>query len=367
MATIKPFRATLPNLDKIEDTAAFFEQVKEQYSLFYQQGFFKSLKEEVFVVYRLSNERRTFTGLLACTDIKDYLKGKIIRHELTLEEKEKKMAGLVKERGAMIKPTMLTYPKVDAISLLLHQCADEYPLLYEVEFRGARHRFYAIKKQKHIDELVRLFAKYVSRTYIADGHHRFATTANLYKENKAIRYQLSGFFSADQLEIHEFNRLVETLNNYSSKGFKAELRKFFIIKKLREARKPKAAHEIIMHLNQKWYALMLKESELRKLSEASPSEKLDVSLLNKVVLHRVLGIKNVRSDVRVKYLEGTKGLEEVRRKVSKSQHRVGFILHPIGMEEFMTVSDAGEILPPKSTFFAPRMRNGFVVHQFKES
>jgi len=364
MATIQAFRATLPDLDKIDDTDTFFDEVKECYPLFYKQGFFNSLTEKTLVVYRLRNDRRTFTGLLACTDIKDYLKGKIIRHELTLEEKEKKMARLVKERQAMIKPTMLTYPKVTAISDLLAQCIKDYPAGYQLNYKETEHSFHFVTKEKDINKFVQLFETHVPKSYIADGHHRFATTANLYKENNAHRFQLTGFFSADQLEIHEFNRIVETLNNYSPKGFKAELRKFFIIKKLQAPRKSEEPHEIIMHLNQKWYALMLKESELIKISEASPSEKLDVSLLNRVVLHRVLGIKNVRSDTRVKYLEGIKGLEEVRRKVSKSQHRVGFILHPIEMKEFMSVSDAGEILPPKSTFFAPRMRNGLIVHQF---
>jgi len=166
------------------------------------------------------------------------------------------------------------------------------------------------------------------------------------------------------LEINEFNRIVETLNDYSPKEFVAQLERAFDIIPLSKPRKPKRVNEIVMHLSKDWYALRLKEEEIEKLTKYSPAERLDVSILNRLVIKDILGIKDVRSDARVRYVEGTKGIEEIQRKIGKKDNRVGFILYPINGKSFIAVSDGGETLPPKSTFFTPRMRNGFIVQTF---
>ncbi len=365
MAIIKTFKPTLPDLDKIKDADTFFGKVKEEYPDFWKQGYFKTLDEEVMVIYRVKNTRGSFVGLIACTDVEEYLKGNIVRHELTLAEKERKMMALVKVRQAMIKPTMLTYWEVEEITATLFEYIEKYPIHHQIHFEGEIHDFFLINKKKHISTLINLLKKHLPKTYIADGHHRFATAANLYKVDEARRYQLTALFGSDQLDINEFNRIVETLNHYSTKDFKAELRKYFIIKKLEAPRKPQTSQEIVMHLNKKWYTMHLKDSEKAKLKNLPLSQQLDVSILNRYVLQHILEIKDVRSDTRVKYVEGTKGLQEVQRKVGNSQHKVGFVMYPINGKEYIGVSDAGETLPPKSTFFTPRMRNGFVVHRFE--
>ncbi len=365
MATITTFKATLPDLKKIEDTDWFFAQAKEYFPQFIKEGYFKAAgQEDVMVIQRVKNSQGNFVGLIACTDIKDYLSGKIVRHERTLEEKERKMMALTKERQAMIKPTMLTYLKIQEITDLLLKYAEKYPAHHQINFLGEKHSFHIIDKEKHTKKLARMFKKHLPKVYIADGHHRFATAANLYKENPEKRYFLSALFGSDQLEINEFNRVVETLNDYSPKEFLAQLEKAFDVVPLSKARKPKRVHEIVMHLADDWYALRLKEKEIEKLTKYSPAETLDVSILNRLVIKDILGIKDVRSDERVRYVEGTKGVEEIQRKVGKKDNRVGFILYPINGKSFITVSDSGETLPPKSTFFTPRMRNGFIVQRF---
>ncbi len=362
---IRAFKAKLPNLKKIEDTDWFFAQAKEYFPQFMKEGYFKSAgQKEVMIVQRVKNAQGDFIGLMACTDIEDYLAGKIVRHEHTLEEKERKMMSLTKERNAIIKPTMLTYLKIQEITDLLLKYTEKYPAHHQINFLGEQHSFHIIDKEKHTKKLARMFKKHLPKVYIADGHHRFATAASLYKQNPERRYFLSALFGSDQLEINEFNRIVETLNGYSPKEFLAQLEKTFDIIPLSKSRKPQRIHEIVMHLAKDWYALRLKEEEIEKLSQYSPAESLDVSILNRLIIKDILGINDIRSDARVRYVEGTKGIKEIQRKINKKDNRVGFILYPIKGKSFITVSDSGETLPPKSTFFTPRMRNGFVVQMF---
>jgi len=362
--TIRTFKATLPDLKKIEDIDWFFAQAKEYFPQFMKEGYFKSGQEGVMVVQRVKNTQGDFVGLIACTDIEDYLAGKIVRHERTLQEKERKMMALTKERNALIKPTMLTYLKIQEITDLLLKYAEKYPAYHQINFLGEQHSFHIIDKEKHTKKIARMFKKHLPKVYIADGHHRFATAANLYKQNPERRYFLSALFGSDQLEINEFNRIVETLNDYSPKEFVAQLERRFEIIPLSKPRKPQRVHEIVMHLAKDWHALRLKEEEIEKLTEYSPAERLDVSILNRLVIKDILGIKDVRSDARVRYVEGTKGIGEIQRKIGKKDNRVGFILYPINGKSFIAVSDSGETLPPKSTFFTPRMRNGFIVQRF---
>lgn len=364
MAIIKTFKATLPDLNKIGDADAFFARVKESYPRFYREGYFKTIDEEVMIIHRVETPQGSFVGLVACTDVEDYLSGKIVRHELTLEVKERKMLALVKERGAMIKPTVLTYLKIQKITDLLFKYIDKYPIYHQVNFLNEKHSFFLINKEKHIDKLTSVFEKYLPKTYIADGHHRFATAAHLYKENKAHRYQLTAFFGSDQLDINEFNRIVETLNGQSPDGFIDNLSKYFTIQKLASPRKPEKKREFVMYLDEQWYSLYLNEVEQNQLEKLPVSERLDVSILNRYVLQDILQIQDVRSDRRVKYVEGTKGIEQIQLKVDANPNRVGFVLYPINGKEFIGVSDVGETLPPKSTFFTPRMRNGFIVNKY---
>jgi len=364
MAIIKTFKATLPNLNKIEDTDTFFGRVKEKYPRFYREGYFKTIDEDVMIIHRVETPQGNFVGLVACTDVEDYLSGKIVRHELTLEEKERKMLELIKERGAMIKPTVLTYLKIQKITDLLSKYINKYPIYHQLNFLDEKHSFYLINKEKHIDKLTSVFEKYLPKTYIADGHHRFATAARLYKKNQAHRYQLTTFFGLDQLNINEFNRIVETLNGQSPKDFIHNLSKYFTIQKLASPRKSEQKREFVMYLDEQWYSLYLNEVEQNQLKKLPVSERLDVSILNRYVLQDVLQIQDIRSDRRVKYVEGAKGIEQIRLKVDANPNRVGFALYPINGKEFIGVSDAGETLPPKSTFFTPRMRSGFIVSKY---
>ncbi|MEM7102281.1 MAG: DUF1015 family protein [Bacteroidota bacterium] len=373
MAVIKPVKPVIPNLDLIDEPADFFDRVKEEFPAFWSQNKFLSDYPESFVVYQQEKDDRTHTGLIGYIDIREYLDKKIIRHENTLQAKRNQMMELFFQREAHVKPALLAYSRVDEIEALLEKCIDIYPVLYQQEYRKAIHRFWLVNEQAHIDEFKRLFKEKVARTYIADGHHRSEATAIMFRKilklygeetgGKPYDVLLSAFFASDQLTIHEFNRVVVTQNNYSDKGFKAELRKHFIIEKQGGQFFPAAKNEIGMFIRKKWFKLTPKPHLLNKKDKLI--DRLDVSLLNRVILKKVLGIKDVRHDARVKYVEGPKGLGSLEKKVGKNQSAVAFSLFPIRIEELMAIADADEIMPPKSTWFEPRMHNGFVSTRFE--
>jgi len=364
MAIIKSFQPTLPDLEKIGDVNLFFLQVKEKFSHFLEKNYFTTIHENVMVVHRVQNEQGDFVGLSTCVDVEEYLAGNIVRHELTLEEKERTIMALTLERQAFIKPTMLTYLKIQEITDLLLKLTEKYPIYHQINFLKEKHSFYLIKKEKHLKKLTDLFQQHLSKVYIADGHHRFATAANLYKRNSKRRYFLASLFGSDQLEINEFNRIISTLNGLTPQDFIVQLSQSFAITKLHARRKAQRVQEIVMYLSNEWYSLQLRDEEIARLKTLPLAKRLDVSILNRLIIKEILGICDVRSDAQVKYAEGIKSLSEIEKKVNKNSEGVGFALYPISGKSFIDVSDAGETLPPKSTFFTPRMRNGFVVQRF---
>ncbi len=372
MAKIRPFKASFPELENIPDTNGFFSEAKHLYPEYSARGIFKSDKEESLYIYEQESALGAQTGLIALTDIQDYIDGQIVKHELTLEHKEQIMLNLLDERHAMIKPTLLTYPSIPKISNLLNKLKQKNLPTTSIHFQGAMHRFWKISKPKQIEKLVALFKSELPLTYIGDGHHRAATTAIRYKElkksnpnhtgNEYYNCLFSVFFADDQLKIFEFNRVVTTLNRFPPKAFKAELRKDFIISKCYAAAIPRSKFEIGMYLSNKWYSLTPKPHLLEKGSLLS--DKLAVSIWNREVLNKVLDIKDPRTDSRIQYIEGPKGVDALMKKTGKNSFSVGFTFFPVELEKLMEIADAGETMPPKSTWFTPRMHNGLIVHQF---
>ena len=374
MAHIKPFKAAIPILDNIPDKETYFETAKEHFPQSWNKGLYTQLDQNAFFVYEIKKPDRSHTGLVATVDIRDYLKGHIVRHEKTLAAKRNQMLDLFYQREAHIKPALLVYRNESTIDDLIEDYKKTQPVLYSTEFKGAAHTFWIISDDKEIDKLVRLFKEKISCTYIADGHHRTEATAILYRkilklygeETEGRPYQriLCALYSSGQLAIHEFNRVIKTLNNYSEKGFKAELRKYFIIKKQGEPFQPSSKHEIGMYISRKWYKLEPKQKLLSLKDQFV--DRLDVTLLNKLVMKQILQIKDISNDPRISYVEGPKGLKSLERKVGKNHHAVAFSLYPVSLEELLAIADAEETMPPKSTWFEPRMRNGFIVSHFSK-
>ena len=374
MARIKPFKAAIPKLDRIIDKELYFDTVKENFPQKWAEDFYESIDEPAFYIYEIRSENTSQTGLLATVDIRDYLSGLIVRHEKTLAVKRNQMLDLFFSREAHIKPTLLVYKDKSAINKLVSKCKDKIPILFKTNFKNAVHIFWKVSDKTTVDKFISLFRDKVPLTYIADGHHRTEATAILYRkvlklygeDTKGRPYQriLCALYSSNQLAVYEFNRVIKTLNNYSQKGFKAELRKYFIIEKQVGRFKPASKNEIGMFISRKWYKMTPKPDLLEDCDKLV--DRLDVSILNKVVLENILEIKDITNDPRVSYVDGPKGSVSLEKRVGKNQNAVAFSLFPVSIEDLMEIADAQETMPPKSTWFEPRMRNGFIVCHFSK-
>ena len=367
---LRPFRAIFPKMDFITSADHFFSNVKEQYAEYVQSGFFEKSPQEGFYVYQIQQNEKQFTGLVATVDIQDYIEGHILKHEHTLSTKEQQQIHLILRRNAQVKPVLLTYPKNKTVSSLLKNHIKNKKPSIQIFFEqlNETHSFWAIKSGKKIEEFQKVFKKEVPQAYISDGHHRSSATALMHERTKSkassrsFNKLLCAFFETTELEIFDFNRVIEGLNEVSPTMFMARLSQLFEIEPLSEPAKPTKKHEIILYINKEWYKLTWRKAVLDRYK--SEPVLLDVTLLNEEVLKEILGIKDVRMDMRVKYVEGPKGLEGIKGKTLKNEQRIGFCLYPVEMSDFIKISDLGKTLPPKSTWFEPRIKNGLIVKEF---
>ncbi len=365
---IRPFQAVYPNLDIITSADTFFGRVKYEYPDYKKEGFFSKIAEDAVYIYRIGNPCRNYTGLIACSDINDYLEGKIKKHENTLRPKEQQQMQLMTRRNAIVKPVLLTYPEVPEITKLLNDFIEKNEFVFETEFKkeDQRHTFWKVDDKPLIEQIQQLFYQKVPITYIADGHHRCSSTAlmhELMKGNKKeglYSFMLSAFFPTEELEIHDFNRIVERKSTLTT--FMVKLSQVFDIELMEEPEKPAKKFEIVLFINNEWFKLLWKDSVL----EGHKDQKvvLDASLLDEYVLQNIMGVEDIRSSSRIQYVEGPKGLDGLRSRTIKNDNNVGFCLFPVALNDILTVADMGETMPPKSTFFEPRIKNGLIVQEF---
>ncbi|MCB0521937.1 MAG: DUF1015 domain-containing protein [Lewinellaceae bacterium] len=367
---IQPFQAVYPDTGLISSADHFFSNVKEKFNDYWDSGFFKKLPQEGLYIHRIHSPKRIFTGMVACIDVQDYLDGHVKKHENTLAAAEQEQTQLLLRRSAQVKPVMLTYRKVQAIDDILNHYAAAHPSFLEVHFDEVdeQHQFWEIKEGLIIQQLQALFQEQVADTYIADGHHRTSSAAMLFKRfgkkkaDNPFRWLPCAFYPTTELEIHDYNRIVEGLNDLKPTVFMAQLSRVFEIEVLKKPHKPARKHELTMYLDRAWFGLRWRKSVLDTYKNEPVI--LDVNLLNEQVLKGILGIRNVRTDARVKYLQGPKGLDILKERTLKNEERLAFCLHPVKMEDFLQISDLGGVLPPKSTWFEPRIRSGLLVRQF---
>jgi len=366
---IRPFQAVYPNTDYIASNDSFFGTVKEEYVSYKKSGFFNKASQDSIYIYQIKTPQRSHLGLVACVDINEYLDGNIKKHENTLAATEQRQMYLMMNRKAIVKPVLLIYPKVKKLMQLLKDYIEEYDSFYTIHFESEnqKHILWEVSDGNIIEKIQQIFEKKIPETYIADGHHRCASTALLYsrikKKKKANPYGnlLTAFFQVDQLEIYDYNRIIDALDEVSLTQFVAKLSKLFDIEFLEKPAKPTRKHEITMFLNKEWFLLKWKPEVLKEYK--NQKILLDASMLDEKVLKNILGIKNVKTDTRIKYVSGTEGVNAVRTKTAKSETRVGFCLYPAQMSDLLTTADEGGVMPPKSTWFEPRMKNGLVVQE----
>ncbi len=313
---------------------------------------------------------RTQYGLVACASVSDYANNVIRKHELTRVEKEEDRKTHIRVTNFNSEPVFFAYPDHEEINRLISNIIEDKP---EYDFKtddGIHHQLWIINDQHTIKRIESIFKSEIPFTYIADGHHRTAAAAHVgeerkltnpsHKGNEEYNYFLAVHFPASQLSIFDYNRVVTDLNNNSPEEFLMRLEEtFMIIPKGPNEYRPSRPHEFSMYMNGKWYAL---EAKTGTYNDNDPIGCLDVTLLSEHVLDHVLGIKDLRNSKRIDFVGGIRGLSELKRRVDSGEMAVAFALYPVTMDQLIRIADTGNIMPPKTTWFEPKLRSGLVVH-----
>lgn len=361
---ISPFKALYPDAPRLHQEPTLFDTTKERYPDFLRAGLFQETPQMAIYLYEIQAVTRSYYGILTCTDVEDYLNGNIKKHENTLLAEEQKQMKLTLERQAAVKPVLLAYPNAPAIDNWVAEFMANHAPFFENYFENDQqtHRLWAVKNLSDIRALQILFADQVHQAYIADGHHRMCAMALIaqFNESESVkqsyRQVYCAFFPAKELEILAFNRWVQIPENFNITNLEA----LFEIKSLAEPALPQQPHELTLCTAQGWFQLHWKKRALQSFENEPVA--LDALLLNKNVLSDLLGIEDVRHDQRVAYVEAARSIPIFKEKITNNHW--GFCLYPISFEDLQQVVEAGNTLPPKSTWFEPRMKNGLLVKTY---
>ena len=368
---LKPFKVAFPDLSEIDSLEGYTDQVKFNFRQHLDEGLYRVAPKKGIYIYQIDYRGRRHIGLVALNEVNDFIAGKVKRHENTLSEKEREHLNLMLYWQAVLKPVLLTHKEVPEIREWLEDYSLHHHTIFTARFKkGQLHKVWAVTQPKDIDYVLRLYQEHVSEAYIADGHHRTSTMAQLhqlYREQNPdldLDFLFCAFFAEDQLDILDYNRVVQALDEISPMQLMAQLSKVFDITALVEKRKPKEKHELVMLIRREWFSLKWKEEILKRYP---PEEVLfDASLLNDYVLREILNIADVRTDTRIQYVDGSKDLRGVEKICGAGKTKVGFILYPVSFDNMIRVADAGGSLPPKSTYFAPRLKSGILVQMLQK-
>jgi uncharacterized protein (DUF1015 family) len=348
-----------------------YQKAAENLGLFKSKGWLRKDDQEYLYIYAQTMEGRTQYGLVGCASVDDYLKGVIKKHELTRSDKEEDRMKHVRITDANMEPVFFAYPAVAEIDVIVADIVSSRKPEYDfVAADGFGHHFWLVDEQTTIDKLVELFAK-IPATYVADGHHRTAAAALVGKEKRAnnpnhngteeYNFFLAVHFPDNQLRIIDYNRVVKDLNGLSSEELLGMLSADFEVVKLgTEIYKPEALHIFSMYLDGLWYKLTAKPG---RYNDNDPIGVLDVTILSALVLDKILGISDLRTDKRIDFVGGIRGLGELKRRVDSGEMKVAFALYAVSMQQLINIADSGNIMPPKTTWFEPKLRSGLVVHE----
>ncbi|MBK5278710.1 MAG: DUF1015 domain-containing protein [Bacteroidia bacterium] len=365
---VKPEITLPPQIDHYSPEV--YEAGKINFQKLVKEGVFFQDKTDCLYIYELVMDGRSQNGIVACASVDDYMEGRIKKHELTRPDKENDRKNHVRISMMNAEPVFFAYSAVKRLDQTVEGIKKNKP---EYDFQtedGIQHRFWVVDKPEEIKTIVDVFEK-MPATYVADGHHRTAAAAlvgnDLKKENpdhtgqESYNYFLAVHFPDNQLAIMDYNRVVKDLNNHSAESFITGLTySFSIDKKGKEAYRPKHLHEFGMYLRGDWYALKAKEGTF---NDHDPIGVLDVTILSEKVLKPLLNIHDLRTDKRIDFVGGMRGLKELERRVNSGEMAVAFALFPVSMKQLIDIAESGEIMPPKTTWFEPKLRSGLVVHK----
>lgn len=345
-----------------------YEKAREIFEQMQTDGVYIPDPDEAYYIYQLTMDGRTQTGIAACASVDDYLFGVIKKHENTREEKEQDRICHVDTLSAQTGPIFLAYRANTVINGVVEQVMTQEAPLYDfVSSDGIGHRMWKIQKKDQVQQIQEAFAE-INDIYIADGHHRAASAVKVglkrreehpgYDGTEEFNYFLSVLFPDEQLMIMDYNRSVRDLNGLTVDEFLQQIGEHFSVSRLEQAQHPQAKGEITMYLDGQWYLLKASKD---LLAIQDPVKSLDVSLLQDYLLGPVLGIGDPRTDSRIDFIGGIRGLEELEKRAD-SDMKVSFAMYPTSIGELFSVADAGLLMPPKSTWFEPKLRSGLLIH-----
>jgi uncharacterized protein (DUF1015 family) len=341
-----------------------YDKAKENLQSFIEKGILIEENSPCYYIYQLVMNGRSQTGLVCGSSVNDYEEGVIKKHELTRPDKEADRIHHMQTIRAQTGNVFLAYNNVSAIDEVIESWKRDHNAVYDFTADdGISHTVWVVDDKGTIGAITALFSTEVPFTYIADGHHRAASAAKVRKAlgasaSAASDYFLTTLFPADQLQIMDYNRLVHDLNGHSVEGFIDGLQKEFFVGKVDKPVQPERLHEFGLYMEDGWYKLVAKEGSF----SADPIGILDVTILQKNVLDKLLGIKDQRTDKRIDFVGGIRGLRELERRVNSGEMKLAFSLYPVSIQQLFDIADSGQVMPPKSTWFEPKLRDGLLTH-----
>jgi uncharacterized protein (DUF1015 family) len=341
------------------------------FALWRKKGWLVQDEEPHFYIYSQTMKGRTQFGIVGCASVDDYLDGKIKKHELTRPDKEQDRMIHVRVNNANIEPVFFAYPAVKQIDKLVNSITKKETPEYDfISDDGIGHTFWIVKDREKNKIIEKLFAEKVPFTYVADGHHRTAAAALVGKEKREnnpahdgkeeYNYFMAVHFPDNQLNILDYNRTIRDLNGMSEEEFLSKLEKGFVVRmKGALIYKPRKLHNFSMYMDGKWYSLTARPETY---DDKDPIGGLDVTILTNQILTPILDIQDLRRSKRIDFIGGIRGLGELEKRVDSGEMKVAFALYPVSMKQLITIADSGNIMPPKTTWFEPKLRSGLVIH-----
>ena len=348
-----------------------YEQAAKNFKKFQEKGWLVQDEKDHYYIYAQTMNNKTQYGLVVGAYVNDYLDGTIKKHELTRKDKEEDRMKHVRVCDANIEPVFFAYPDNAALDQLIMRYAattPEYDFIAPID--GFRHQFWIIENAEDINLITAEFEK-MPALYIADGHHRSAAAALVgaekakqnpnHKGDEEYNYFMAVCFQASQLTILDYNRVVTDLNGLTEQEFLTRLEKDFVVEdKGTDIYRPNALHNFSLYLNKHWYSLTAKDGTF---DNSDPIGVLDVDISSRLIFDSILGIKDFRTDKRIDFVGGLRGLEELKRRVDSGEMQMALALYPVSMQQIMDIANTGNIMPPKATWFEPKLRSGLVIHK----
>lgn len=368
-----------PEIDFSPETSEYdpkvYEQAARNFKKFQDKGWLVQDEKPAYYIYAQTMNGKTQYGLVVGAFVDDYLNGTIKKHELTRKDKEEDRMKHVRVNDANIEPVFFAYPDNKVLDELINKYvknnAPEYDFIAPID--GFGHQFWVISDANDIDVITKEFAK-MPALYIADGHHRSAAAALVgaekaknnpnHKGDEEYNYFMAVCFQASQLTILDYNRVVKDLNGLTSAQFLEKLEKNFDVQKMgKEIYHPTGLHNFSLYLDGEWYSLTAKKGTY---NDADPIGVLDVDISSRLILDEILGIKDLRTDKRIDFVGGIRGLNELKERVDSGEMKMALALYPVSMQQIMDIADSGKIMPPKATWFEPKLRSGLVIHKLSD-